>query len=68
MSQAHKILSHKTTQAFSTTMQAGFDSLRLEGIQISEIGITDLFEYEQGRLSKKELIDRALSRVKSKSK
>ncbi len=54
-------------RSFSDQMRAGFESLRLESIHISEEGKDDLLALDQGKITKQQLIDRALSRVKSRA-
>ena len=68
MSHARKISepSVKKNRQFSASMEEGFASLRLEGIYLDEKSLDDLLEYDQGKITKQETIDRALSRVKSR--
>ena len=68
MSHARKIPDSpvKKNRHFSASMEEGFASLRLEGIYLDEQSLDDLLEYDQGKITKQEAIDRALSRVKSR--
>lgn len=53
-------------QAFSARMQEGFDNLRLEGLYVNDADLDDLLAYDQGTMSKHDLLERVLARVKSK--